>query len=402
MADQNSVSLIPQPNAPMVDAMLKNAPDGIVHTDLQRKIIYCNHAFAQIFGYDNVAQLKGKDFLQLVDENERQQLEDEIFPRLEQINGWRDIIFEQHQDDGTVAYLSSSGFLILDEQGASEGIGMIIRDVTESYEKQILVQQVIDSLPGIMVVKDRKGVFKVANRRIAEIHGMTPNELVGKTEVDIASSTPEQEAEFLRSDLEAMDNKKPVVISEETVIGVSGEPRYFQMMKVPLIDEDGLANHVMVIATDIHDRKMAEEENIRLREEMLAVQSQTLKELSTPIIPLMAKVLVMPLIGSIDAARSRDIMRNLLAGISEHRAKTVIVDITGVPAIDADVVDHLNKTIQAARLKGARTIVTGISDAVAETIVDLGIDWGEVETLRDLQSGLRLAMEQSNLSLKTR
>jgi rsbT co-antagonist protein RsbR len=73
----------------------------------------------------------------------------------------------------------------------------------------------------------------------------------------------------------------------------------------------------------------------------------------------------------------------------------VILDITGVPVVDSGVAAYLNKTVQAARLKGARTIVTGISDVVAETIVDLGIDWSGIETLRDLQTGLRAALQES-------
>ena len=109
--------------------------------------------------------------------------------------------------------------------------------------------------------------------------------------------------------------------------------------------------------------------------------------------------LVMPLIGSIDTLRARDIPRVLLAGIREHRAKVVILDITGVPIVDSGVANHLNKTIQAARLKGARTIVTGLSDAVAETIVDLGIDWSGIKTLADLQTGLRAALNSLGLKL---
>jgi rsbT co-antagonist protein RsbR len=111
---------------------------------------------------------------------------------------------------------------------------------------------------------------------------------------------------------------------------------------------------------------------------------------------------VMPLIGSIDSMRTRDITRALLAGISQHRAKVVIVDITGVPFVDSGVAGHLNKTIQAARLKGAHTIVTGISDAVAETIVDLGIDWSEITTLSDLQTGLAAALSSLGLRLERR
>jgi rsbT co-antagonist protein RsbR len=110
-------------------------------------------------------------------------------------------------------------------------------------------------------------------------------------------------------------------------------------------------------------------------------------------------IVVMPLVGAIDTARSGDIMRTLLRGITEHRARIAIIDITGVPVVDSGVADHLNRTIQAARLKGAQTIITGISDAVAEAVVDLGIDWSGVETLRSLQSGLVAALERLGVSV---
>jgi anti-anti-sigma regulatory factor len=144
------------------------------------------------------------------------------------------------------------------------------------------------------------------------------------------------------------------------------------------------------------------EERERLQQEIIEAQKRAIQELSTPIIPVMDRIIVMPLIGSIDSLRARDIMRTLLAGIRKHRAKVVILDITGVPIVDSGVANHLNKTIQAARLKGARTIVTGISDAVAETIVDLGIDWSEIETLADLRTGLIVALNSQGIKLTRR
>jgi PAS domain S-box-containing protein len=142
-------------------------------------------------------------------------------------------------------------------------------------------------------------------------------------------------------------------------------------------------------------------ERERLQQEIIQVQRQALQELSTPIIPLMERIIVMPLIGSIDSLRAKDITRALLSGIREQRAKVVILDITGVPVVDSEVVDHLNKAIQAARLKGAHTIITGVSDAVAETCVGLGIDWSEIETLRDLQTGLLVALNSMGIQLTT-
>jgi rsbT co-antagonist protein RsbR len=141
----------------------------------------------------------------------------------------------------------------------------------------------------------------------------------------------------------------------------------------------------------------------RLQQEIIDAQRQLLQELSTPIIPVMdtlqGGIIVMPLIGNIDTMRARDITRRLLAGIREYRAKVVILDITGVPVVDSGVANHLNKTIQAARLKGSHAIVTGISDAVAETVVDLGIDWTGIETVRDLQTGLVAALDRLGFKL---
>ncbi|MCP4602210.1 MAG: GAF domain-containing protein [Proteobacteria bacterium] len=153
-------------------------------------------------------------------------------------------------------------------------------------------------------------------------------------------------------------------------------------------------------------RQVAERE--RLQQTVIDAQQQTLQEISTPIIPIVetpdgsGSIIIMPLIGGIDSMRARHITRALLAGIQKHQAKVVILDITGVPIVDSGVGTHLSKTIQAARLKGAYTIITGISEAVAEVIVDLGIDWSNIETLSDLQTGLIVALNRLNMRLSSR
>jgi anti-anti-sigma regulatory factor len=137
----------------------------------------------------------------------------------------------------------------------------------------------------------------------------------------------------------------------------------------------------------------------RLQQEIIEAQKQAIQELSTPVIPVLDRIIVMPLVGNIDTLRARDITRALLAGITKHQAKVVILDVTGVSIMDTGIVNHLNKTMQAAQLKGARTIITGISDEVAETVVDLGVDWSKIETLRDLQTGLMAALSSVGVKL---
>ncbi len=164
-------------------------------------------------------------------------------------------------------------------------------------------------------------------------------------------------------------------------------------------------NMEQMVAQRTRELRESLEKSARLQRQVIKAQKRAIQELSTPIIPIVdapgraGGIIVMPLIGSIDTLRARDITRSLLAGIREHRAKVVILDITGVPIVDSGVASHLNKTIQAARLKGAHAIVTGISDAVAETIVDLGIDWSGIETLADLQTGLIVALGSLGIKL---
>jgi anti-anti-sigma regulatory factor len=159
------------------------------------------------------------------------------------------------------------------------------------------------------------------------------------------------------------------------------------------------------------EREEAEAERERLlaeqtvlQQQVIEAQRQTLRELSSPIIPVLDQVLVMPLIGSIDAMRAKQIMRTVLQGIDAHHASVIILDVTGVLVMDTGIIGHLNKTIQAARLKGAHIIMTGISDAVAEAIVDggdasHGINWGTVETLANLQKGLHGALGRLGLTI---
>jgi anti-anti-sigma regulatory factor len=171
------------------------------------------------------------------------------------------------------------------------------------------------------------------------------------------------------------------------------------MLFIALITYHMMARQETHFVRLMDEHKQAEVERDRLQQEIIETQQRAIRELSTPIIPVMDRIIVMPLIGSIDSLRAKDIMQALLAGISQYDAKTVILDITGVPIVDSGVVAYLNKAVQAARLKGARTIVTGISDSVAETIVDLGIEWKSIETLRDLQTGLVTALKGMGMRL---
>lgn len=120
-------------------------------------------------------------------------------------------------------------------------------------------------------------------------------------------------------------------------------------------------------------------------------QQDAIRELSTPVLQLRDRLLILPIIGMIDTHRARQLTERLLQAIRDNRAKVVVIDITGVPAVDSKVANHLIQTVDASRLMGAKVIVTGLSSEVAQTLVTLGADLAKLNTVGDLQGGIEEA-----------
>jgi rsbT co-antagonist protein RsbR len=127
------------------------------------------------------------------------------------------------------------------------------------------------------------------------------------------------------------------------------------------------------------------------RQRVIRQQQDAIRELSTPVLQIRDRLLLLPIIGVIDTHRARLITESLLATIRQTRAKVVVMDITGVATIDSKVANHMLQTVSAARLMGALVIVTGLSADVAQSLVALGIDLGKLKTIGDLQGGLEEA-----------
>jgi len=137
----------------------------------------------------------------------------------------------------------------------------------------------------------------------------------------------------------------------------------------------------------------------RGREQVIQRQQQELLDLSTPVVELWDGILALPLIGTLDSERTQTVMESLLEGIVEHEATIAIIDITGVPTVDTLVAQHLLKTVASARLMGAECIISGIRPQIAQTIVHLGVDLGDVITKSSLAEALRIALRKSGLAV---
>ena len=135
------------------------------------------------------------------------------------------------------------------------------------------------------------------------------------------------------------------------------------------------------------------------REEVITRQQQDLLELSTPVVELWEGILALPLIGTLDSARTQVVMENLLQSIVDNGATIAIIDITGVATVDTLVAQHLLKTVAAARLMGADCIISGIRPQIAQTIVHLGVELGEVTTKANLADAFALALRRNGLAV---
>jgi rsbT co-antagonist protein RsbR len=137
----------------------------------------------------------------------------------------------------------------------------------------------------------------------------------------------------------------------------------------------------------------------KTREEVIARQQQELMELSTPVVRLWDNILALPLIGTLDSARTQIVMQNLLDAIVQTRSDYAIIDITGVPVVDTLVAQHLLKTVAAARLMGADCLISGIRPQIAQTIIHLGVDLSEVTTKATLADAFAVALRRSGHAL---
>src|SRR5918912_382389 len=130
---------------------------------------------------------------------------------------------------------------------------------------------------------------------------------------------------------------------------------------------------------------------VQERERVIRQQQEAIRELSTPVLQVRERLLILPTIGVLDGQRARQLTEQLLRGIRANRARVVVIDITGVPTIDSTVANHLVQTVDASRLMGASVIITGLSPEIAQTLVTLGVELGKVNAVGDLQGGIEEA-----------
>jgi anti-anti-sigma factor len=274
----------------------------------------------------------------------------------------------------------------------------VIDDMMESSARlaaeRTTLRTIIDNLPDVMYVKDSEGRFEVANQALAQLLGVaSPDALIGKTDFELFPR--ELATQYDLDDRAIIESGVPLLNKEEPVLHADGTTHWVVTTKVPLRDVEGRTIGLVGRGQDITERRRAESERQRLQEELIQAQAAALQELSTPLIPISDTVLVMPLIGRIDARRANQILESLLTGIQAQQADLAIIDITGVNLVDTQVAHALLQAARAVKLLGAQVVLTGLRPEVAQTLVSLGVDLSDIVTRGTLQSGIAYGLRQS-------
>ena len=226
--------------------------------------------------------------------------------------------------------------------------------------------------------------------------------LTSASQKNLDPSTPAWQA--VREFLEGVSRSRAVLgmTSQETATFIFSlkRPLFTRLQEVAARDPEALARETWVI-TELVDRLGMQTVNTfqKAREEVINRQQEELLELSTPVVKLWDGVLALPMIGTLDSARTQIVMESLLQRIVETGAEIAIIDITGVPTVDTLVAQHLLKTVTAIRLMGADCIISGIRPQIAQTIVHLGVELQGVTTKANLADALALALKRSGLTI---
>lgn len=256
-----------------------------------------------------------------------------------------------------------------------------------------LYQLVLDTLPMRIFWKDAQDLrYLGCNQFFAQDAGRsTASELIGRD--DYALGWADQADLYRAADQAVIESRQSQVNYEEPQSREDGTTAWLLTSKLPLVNADGVIIGVLGTYEDITERKRLEEERLAEREQMIEVQQDSLRELSTPLIPLSEDVVAMPLIGTIDTHRASQIMETLLEGLARLQASVAILDISGVRVVDTQVANALLRATHAAKLLGAQVILTGMSPEIAQTVVHLGADMSGILTMATLREGLQYAVQ---------
>lgn len=379
-----------QQSQSLLHALIDNVPAAIAVKDLRGRLLLVNHYYTTLLNLPR-EQIIGKT-------------EYELFPAGivsawravdEQVIGTGEPIQQEELaplEDELHTYASLK-FPLRDAQGHIYATGCISTDITarkQAEEHLYLAQWSLDNAVDGIEWIDEDARHLYANQSMCRMLGYTYDELLA---LDIPATDPSMTAQDWRNiwnqlkqhgsgTFEALQQRKDGSIFTAEVAAT-----YLELHG---------KEYICAFTRDISERQDAEAERAALQQQIITAQQATLRELSTPLIPISDTVVIMPLIGTIDSTRAQQVLETLLEGIAQHQAAIAILDITGVQVVDTQVANALIRAAQAGKMLGTQVLLTGIHPRIAQTLVQLGIDLSGIITHGTLQSGIAYALSRTS------
>jgi PAS domain S-box-containing protein len=367
-----------------LEAMLEAVVDyGIVKLDVAGRVASWSHGAEALTGYA-ASEIVGRpvSVLYLEEDQASGLVQRELDAASEagrfEFEGWR------VRKDGQRFWASVALAPIRDADGTLAGFVKVTRDISERRWAEAMFRGLLESAPDAMVIVGSDGRIVLVNRQAEQLFGFAREELVGeRIEILVPERFRRRHPDY-RDGFFAEPHARPMGADLE-LSGLRRDGSEFpvEISLGPVETDQGLL--VSAAIRDVTERREQETRLMRQRDEIL--------ELSTPVIQVWDKVLALPLIGTLDSGRAARLTEGLLTKIAESQAEVVILDISGVPTIDTLVAQHLLKTVQAATLMGAVSIMSGVRPETAQAMVHLGIDLGTLRSRNTLRDALQLALE---------
>jgi len=347
---------------------------ALIEFDLEGIVVAANENFLKIFGYE-LEEVVGKHHRMFCDPDYADSDEYAEFWKKLGAGEFNCAEFKRFGKGGKEIWLQASYNPVFDENGVPIRIVKFATDVTAAKLQIAEYEGMIRAIERAQAVIEFEldGTIITANDNFLRIFGYTLDEIRGRHHRMFCDPGYAESPEYARfwqrlgrGEYEADEFRR---------IDKNGAEVWLQASYNPILDMEGRPMKVVKLASDI---------TVEVQKRSLA-----LLEMSTPVTKIWDGVLFAPIVGIVDSKRSVDIMNKALSSIADTRASTLLLDIGGVAVVDTAVANHLIKIAKAAVLMGCRTIISGISPAIAQTIAELGIDLGSIQTTSTIESALR-------------
>jgi methyl-accepting chemotaxis protein len=310
--------------------------------------------------------------------------------------------FERVAKGGSTIWLEASYTPVKDASGKTVSVIKFAQNITQARKTALADAAKLEAIKRSMGVIEFQpdGTIISANAAFLKLMGYTEGEVAGQHHRVLVTPQERVSADYASFWQELASGK--VKSGQFHRLAKNGKSIWLEANYSPVFDLEGHVERVVKFAIDITDKvESARATEIALKQvreaELIREElNLALEEMSTPVMPIWDGILLLPLIGVVDSARTDKVVNKTLERINETRSKVFLLDISGVPAMDTAVANQLLKISKATRLMGCETVISGLSPAIARTMVELGVEVGEVRTTATLQQAFAIALGKRN------